>query len=89
MRGLCKQTRLGHIGCFTLSCQCVSMVEPEIPSLVAKWLSGHSEDLGMATVLGLTNLLILVSDGKAHRMLRSPGVGHGSVTHQFVLEIKS
>lgn len=85
MKVFCKQPSVGQIGCFTLSCQCVSIVEPEIPSLVAKWLSGHPEDLGMAAVLGPTNLLKLASDGKPHRILRNPGVGHSSVTHRFVL----
>lgn len=83
MKVLCKQLSLGQISCFTLSCQGVSIVEPEIPSLVAK--CGHPEDLGMTAVFSPINLLKLVSDGKNHRILKSPGVGHSSVTHEFVL----
>ena len=68
-------------GPFSLSCQCVSTVDPEIPSPDANCVCGHREDPGGAGVFSPVDLLTLVSDGNIYKILKLPGVGHSSVTH--------
>lgn len=57
----------------------VSTVDSEIPSLDAERVTGRHEDLGMTGVSSPTDVLKLASDGK---ILKIPGVGGCSVTHQ-------
>lgn len=47
---LADSTVFNKVGSFNLSCWHVSTVDSEIPSLGAKWVSGHHEDLGMTDV---------------------------------------
>lgn len=83
METLCKWQSLGQICCFRFSHQHVACVDLGIPSLDAKWVTGHREDLGMTDIFSTTDSLQLVSDGKIHKILKLPGVGSSSVTHQY------
>lgn len=66
---------LDKVGCFNLSRQQVSIVDSEISSFRAKWVTGHQERLEMIDVFSPADSLKLVSGGTIHKILRIPGAG--------------